>query len=99
MSCVQADICSVSDEIQEQLCGQPLEVVADSLFVKGMFNKFTEIYGDRDHFYFQLHCTNWKSSEDHDWIERLSVYRFVLMLPHPAHAVLVLSREKQEAFE
>jgi len=99
MSCAPANICSLSDEIQEQFCGKSLEVTANALFVEGMFQRFTEVYGERDHYYFQMHLTNWNWVEDHEWIQGLFVSRFVLMLPHPAHAVLLFSKEDKEVLE
>jgi hypothetical protein len=76
----------------KQLRDQPLEVAIERLFVQGEFNKFTEVYGKHDGYYFQSLCTSWYSVEDYKWIEMIFTGRFILMLPHPAHAVFLFQR-------
>ena len=71
---------------------QPLKVVIERLFIQGEFNKFTEVYGKQDGYYFQQLCTSWDSGEDYKWIESVFTGRFILQLPHPAHAVFLFQR-------
>lgn len=73
----------------KQLRHQPIDVAIERLFIQGGFKKFTEVYGEHDGFYFQNLCTSWDSVEDYKWIEALYVGRFVLTLPHPAHAAFL----------
>ena len=74
----------------QELRHQPIEIVIERLFVQGEFNTLTEIYGELDHFYFQMLCNAWNTDEDYFWIERVCLGRFMLKLPHPAHAVFLL---------
>ncbi len=77
----------------KRLChDQPLNVVIERLFIQGQFNKFTEVYSKHDGYYFQKLCTSWGSVEDYKWIESVFMGRFILLLPHPAHAVFLFQR-------
>ena len=74
----------------KELRHQPVDLVIERLFVQGEFNMLTERYGEHDHFYFQMFCDAWNTDEDYFWFERICIGRFILMLPHPAHAVFLL---------
>jgi hypothetical protein len=76
----------------KKLLRQPIEVAIKRLFIQGDFNKFTEVYGKHDGYYFQSLCTSWDSVKDYELIELIFISRFVLMLPHPAHAVFLFQR-------
>ena len=78
--------------IIKQLRHEPLKVAIERLFIFGEFNKFTEVYGKHDGYYFQSLCTSWGSIEDYKWIESVFIGRFILALPHPAHAVFLFQR-------
>ena len=76
----------------KRLRHQPLKVAIERLFILGEFKKFTEVYGKHDGYYFQSLCTSWGSVEDYKWIESVFIGRFILELPHPAHAVFLFQR-------
>jgi len=100
MDCRQTELQCISESIKaQQLRHKPFDVAFDSLFVQGMFDKFTEVYGEHDYYYFQSLCTDWGSIEDNNWIDEMYTARFVVMLPHPAHAVLVLAKKVPGIFE
>ena len=76
----------------KRLRHQPLKVVIERLFIQGEFNKFTEVYSKHDGYYFQKLCTSWGSVADCEWTESVFTGRFILQLPHPAHAVFLFQR-------